>query len=365
MNEASTITPWFKTYYSEICALKPDMGERDLCNALITTRRTVLRQPSGVEGVEGSLPAEATIRKLDQADQATFDMRYALLLIYFERHEFGGVKTSTVKHAIQEVERVGQVFGGQSSLLRILAKEAAVRSVRKFPKRKNAWETNAERIRKKYPGFYVLLRLTSEKVLTAEFFGIEPQGNVPRLFNSDPVEKRISRVLPRQIIHTHWQCESEHWVGDMVVGYDKFGGILLKDSLLSMPDPMNFTILRHKEALLTKSSMNIGWTEKKVLTGMVVGASSKYPEEIFRTPLIVAQIPNVNQLKCDHKSFVSALQNDKLKGFLRSLAIDDWPGKDDLIKTFIDRKKRLHRRLGQELLQKTTVFDGVDVSEWL
>lgn len=361
-------TSWFATYCSEVSRLNWGISTaEELCEKLIETRRRLLNAPRGVEGVEGSLPTEPTIKKLPTAAMQKLDMRYALLLIYFERStNEGGIKTKTAQRAQKEIDKCGDRFGKTSHLLQILAKEAAVRSVRKFPRRMNAWETNALRIKDKYPGFYILFRLTSEKNIVAELFGIEPQPRTPRLQSSEAIDKRISKVLPRQTLKMHWFCGGDHWRGDLVVGHDKFAGLLLKDDLLMMPDPVTLTLMRHKEDLITTSSKNIPWIDRPVLTGLISGTNEKQPEEIFRTPLALYKIPNPKSTICSTRNFNTLAQSQPLANFLNGLSdpLNNWEGKTEMHETFTDRHAKLHRRTGQKLLAGTDIFGKLDLTNF-
>jgi len=355
---------WFQQYVSELESAQSGVLEKKLIDDLLATRRAIVAHE---DSLNGSLPSEVSIKNWPNAKGETLDGRNALLLYYHELKTYGLVTTRTVQGAISEFRQASNAWGGASHILRILTQEAAMRGVWSFPRRDNTWAAQASSLRSKYSGFYVLLRLNSEKQVVSELLGIETIPDIPKLNNNHSLGKRALQVQPRQVLKIRWLCEDEPWAGDLIIGRDKFAGLVLKDLIFDLPNPMTVTVLRHEEAVISSATPTTPWIQCPILTGLVVGANSKHPEEIFRTPIFLYQLQNTEGTECNLDTFERLAESSKRIEFFANLNRDKGPIRKNvaLNKVFSDKNARLYDGLGQNIFGTNTACFQQDVSEWI
>jgi hypothetical protein len=100
---------------------------------------------------------------------------------------------------------------------------------------------------------------------------------------------------------------------------------------------------------------------------MVVGANSKHPEEIFRTPIFLYQLQNTKEIECNLDTFEKVAESSKCIKFLANLNRDKGPIRKNgtLNKAFSDKNTRLYDGLGQSIFGTNTSCFQQDVSEWI
>lgn len=362
--QTSMESRWFATLVEDIQKVKADASEASVLDDIITFRRGVVFEDAVFES---QYPNESTIQKWPSQNGAC-DIRNADLLLSFiswARHHYGPIESVVYEDLNERINAVASYWSGKSNILTVMARDFARRGARKIPKKENIWDAQSRHISGKYSGFYVMLRYSSDKKVRAELFCIQRIEASEGTRTGESLERRVLKTQHQGVIRVLWGCEGDFWCGDLIIGRDKFAGVALRWDTAKLPDPVTISLLRHKEERFQTSGPNISFSQRPVLTGMIVGWNSLNSNEIFRCICAVEKLKS--NIEPNVENFRKLLASDHCKNFLSSIGSDSstWEGKSELEAMFSDRKQRLHRRACQEVLAKTSIFQSVDLASWL
>jgi hypothetical protein len=216
------------------------------------------------------------------------------IILSFMEHRYGGVHVPMVSELAADLDEVANKNPRATELERILVKER-LRRYAAGPKRDSTyWGINSERLRKKYEGFYALLRVDSGGNFQVEPFALS-------LRDSDPTT-----------ISAYWVCDQHPRVGDLLVNTYRLSGLTVCKSTDDVIEPVSISLLRARRG---------GNAQRKrplILGGFAVGWKDNDPAALFHCRIAVIKLGWEHRIRSGAE-FVKAANNASLEKTLGRL----------------------------------------------
>ncbi|MFV0643164.1 MAG: hypothetical protein ACK5NN_01480 [Sphingomonadaceae bacterium] len=351
---------WFDRFVADVQQLDAGVTPSTLLQDMIRFRQEAVQKDYFLEHQYAN---ESAMRNWP-TQTGSCDLRYADFLIsYWDRKVLGkaSLHSRLIQEIIDQIDAATTPWRERSNLLGVLSRDIARRGARKLPKKQNLWSAQAQHVNRKYAGFYAMLRFSSAKKIVIEPFCLQKIDDPLDIRSGDTLEARVGKSIHQCSMKFLWWCEECIWRGDLLVGGDKFSGLAIKDEISYLPDPVTFSIMRHRENRSSAAGNNIPFDIRPVLTGMIVGWNSINSDELFRSICAIEKF-NTN-LEPTLENFSKIVESSGSKKFFSNS--EEWIGKRQLEEIFLQRKQRLHRRVCQEVLSETTIFRDARLDEWV
>ena len=346
---------WFHRLVQEIQEQDGPISDSDLIESMKVFRK--MRSSDIV--FDGQYPTLSSIENWPHSKDSKAKLFDADFLLSFMNHHFPNTKSDTIDELNNQICYNDHIWRNRSNIIRTLSQETARRGgAIKRPKRDSVWEFKSKYIDERYSGYYILLRLDNNENLKCELFCIESNIELP--INTKNLKSRIDSVVTRSVINIIWGCEGELWIGDLIIGRNKFAGIALRDNIEQIPEPVTLSVLRHGRDY----EESIKFIDRPVLSGVMVGWNSKNDNELFRSMFALEKIKDESMLPANRDNFFRLMESGGWKSLSEKVEKNKWKYKKEIIAAFKKSDYKIHKHACSEIIQETCI-GPINLCQWI